>query len=219
VLVSLLAAVGYLLYRVGVAREAGLVQPASELVRDLLCLTVLGNVTLILMMTVGSISSERGSLADAVLSRGISRWGYFMGKWHARLVSVLGTYLVITAGVLVGAYFLLHDDLSLAGSFLALATVTVLLAAVVTGGVTISALTNNTVLGLAVLWILLYGSGFALSLLPGRQDAPGFVLALVREVLRGNYNLTLLGRVMGGCAVASVVVAVVGMVAFSRRDV
>ncbi len=219
VLMSVLASVGYLLYKVGVAREAHFVTPASELVRDLLCLTLLGNVTLILMMTVGSISSERGSLADAVLSRGISRWGYFLGKWHARLLSVLGTYLVITAGVLVGSYFLLHDDLSLVGSLLALATVTVLLAAVVTSGVTVSALTNNTVVGLAVLWLLLYGSGFALALLPYKALSPEFVLSLVQNVLRGNFNLGLLGRLMGGSALASLALAVLGMVAFSRRDV
>jgi putative exporter of polyketide antibiotics len=180
---------------------------------------VLGNVTLILMMTVGSISSERGSLADAVLSRGISRWGYFMGKWHARMVSVLGTYLLITAGVLIGSYFLLHGDLTLSGSLMALATVTVLLAAVVTGGVTVSAMTNNTVVGLAVLWLVLYGSGFALALLPYRLLTPEFVLNFVREVLRGNYNLVQLGRLMGGAAGVSVVTALFGMVWFSRRDV
>jgi ABC-type transport system involved in multi-copper enzyme maturation permease subunit len=168
---------------------------------------------------VGSISSERGSLADSVLSRGISRWGYFLGKWHARLVSVLGTYLVITASVLVGSYYLLHDDLSLVGSLLALATVTMLLAVVVTGGVTVSAMTNNTVVGLAVLWIILYGSGFALSLLPLQSFQPEFLLSLVQNVLRGHYNLTFLGRIMGGSAAACLIVAVVGMVAFSRRDV
>jgi ABC-type transport system involved in multi-copper enzyme maturation permease subunit len=217
--VSTVAAVGYLMYKFGVVRELKVTTPASELVRDLLCLTVLGNVTLILMMTVGSISSERGSLADSVLSRGISRWGYFLGKWHARLVSVLGTYLVITASVLVGSYYLLHDDLSLVGSLLALATVTMLLAVVVTGGVTVSAMTNNTVVGLAVLWIILYGSGFALSLLPLQSFQPEFLLSLVQNVLRGHYNLTFLGRIMGGSAAACLIVAVVGMVAFSRRDV
>src|SRR5262249_12226119 len=90
VLMSVLAAVGYLLYRVGVYREAGIIQPASVLVSDLLRWTVIGSVTLIIVLTVGSIASERGTLADSVLSRGISRYQYFMGKWHARLATVLG---------------------------------------------------------------------------------------------------------------------------------
>src|SRR5262249_15279415 len=57
VLVSLLAAVGYLLYRFGLSYEAGIVQPASNLVADLLRWTLLGSVTLIVVLTAGSISS------------------------------------------------------------------------------------------------------------------------------------------------------------------
>ena len=53
----------------------------------------------------GSISSERGTLADSVLSRGISRYQYFLGKWHARLATVLGTFLVLGVVVLVGSFF------------------------------------------------------------------------------------------------------------------
>src|SRR5262245_65203254 len=72
VLLSVLAALGYLLYRVGVYREAGIIQPASALISDLLRWTVVGSVTLIIALTAGSISSERGTMADSVLSRGIS---------------------------------------------------------------------------------------------------------------------------------------------------
>src|SRR2546421_11548279 len=80
VLTSVLAAVGYLLYRVGVYREAGIIQPASVLVSDLLRWTVLGSVTMIIVLTVGTIVSERGTMADSVLSRGISRHQYFLGQ-------------------------------------------------------------------------------------------------------------------------------------------
>ena len=122
VLLSLLAAVGYLLYRFGAYREAGMVQPASELMSDLLRWTVLGSVTLIIILTAGSITSERGTMADSVLCRGISRHQYFLGKWTARLVSIIGTFFVLAGFVLFGTYFLLHDDhLSLIGSGVALA--------------------------------------------------------------------------------------------------
>src|SRR5947207_15504297 len=67
VLVSVLAAVGYLLYRVGVYREAGMIQLASTLISDMLRWSVLGSVTLIVVLTAGSISSERGTMADSVL--------------------------------------------------------------------------------------------------------------------------------------------------------
>ena len=46
------------------------------------------------------------------------------------------------------------------GSLLALATAAALLATVITCGVTVSSIANNTLLGIAVLWMLLYGAGY-----------------------------------------------------------
>src|SRR5580698_6077173 len=139
VLATLLATVGYLLYRYGVYREAGIVQPASSVVSELLRWTVLGSITLIVALTAGSISSERGTMADSVLSRGISRYQYFLGKLHGRLATVLGTYLILAGISLVSGLFFLHEDLSLGGSVVALVTVAVLLSTVITCGVTVSA--------------------------------------------------------------------------------
>src|SRR5262245_29814665 len=76
VLTAILASVGFLLYRFGVYREARILQGASVLIGDLLRWTVLGSVTLVVFLTVGSVTSERGTLADSVLSRGISRYQY-----------------------------------------------------------------------------------------------------------------------------------------------
>jgi hypothetical protein len=113
----------------------------------------------------------------------------------------------------------------LVGSLVALGTVAVLLAAVVTSGVTVSALTNSTILGIAILWIVLYGGGYALSLVSHRFSAldhlstPDQVLLNMPQILRGYYNLESLGRLVGYSALASLLVAVVGMMVFSRRDV
>src|SRR5215475_578273 len=104
VLTSVLAAVGSLLYRLGAFREAGLVQHASLFTSDLLRWTVIGSVTLIIVLTVGTIASERGTMADSVLSRGISRYQYFMGKWHARLATVMFTFLTMGAATLLASY-------------------------------------------------------------------------------------------------------------------
>ena len=139
---------------------------------DVLRWSVLGSVTLIIMLTAGSISSDRGTLADSVLCRGISRYQYFMAKWHARLATVLVTFAVMGASILTSSFFVLHDDLSVSGSIVALLTVLVLLAAVITCGVTFSAITNNTLMGITVLWLFIYGVGFTLSLLPPRFPSP-----------------------------------------------
>jgi hypothetical protein len=219
VLVSVIATVGYLLYRYGLAHEAGIVQPASVLISDLLRWTVLGSVTLIVVLTAGSISSERGSMADSVLSRGISRYQYFLGKWHSRLVTVLGTFLAMGGAALISSLFLLHEDLQLDGSLLALATVAALLAAVISAGVAASAIFNSTVLGITVLWVLLYGGGFGLSLVPANFPSPDRALHSLPFILRGHYDLRALLELMGWSLAVSCVSALVGMLYFARRDV
>jgi ABC-type transport system involved in multi-copper enzyme maturation permease subunit len=219
VLVSLLTAVGYLLYRVGVDREAGIVQHASNLISDLLRWCVLGSVTLIIVLTAGSISGERGTMADSVLSRGISRYQYFLGKWHSRLVVLLGTFLVMGLLALGSSFVLLHADLNLGGSLMALVTVAALLAIVISAGVMVSGVFNSTLLGIAVLWIVLYGTGFLLSLLPAHYPSPYQVLNYLPSILRGDYNAYLMGRLIGWSAGFSCVLAIFGMGYFSRRDV
>jgi ABC-type transport system involved in multi-copper enzyme maturation permease subunit len=219
VLATVLATVGYLLYRYGVYREAGIVQPASNVVSELLRWTVLGSVTLIVALTAGSISSERGTMADSVLSRGISRYQYYLGKWHARMFTVLATYFVMGFLVLASGLFLLHEDLNYGGCFMALATVGALLAAVVSMGVTVSAMVNSTAVGIAALWLVIYGGGFALSLLPPTFPSPERALHNLTNILQGKYNATALCQLMGWSGLFSCAAALVGLGWFARRDV
>src|SRR5262249_44750461 len=110
---SLGAAFCYLIYRFGIYREGGILQSASRVFSDVLNWIVLGSLTLIVVFTAGAISADRGTLADSVLSRGISRYQYFLAKLSARMVSVLATYFALCVLVLIGCHFLLHDQLSL----------------------------------------------------------------------------------------------------------
>ncbi len=219
VIVSVLAAVGCLLYRLGVYREAGMVQLASKVTGDLLRWSILGSVTVIIVLTASSISGDRGTLADSVLCRGISRYQYFFAKWHARLATVLGTFLILGAAVLVSSHFLLQEDLSLLGSGVALLTLALLLATVVTCGVAVSALTNSTVMGVTMLWLLIYGTGFVLSMLPARFPSLDQALTRIQFMLQGQYDLQYLGQLTMWSAIVSGVAALVGVGYFARRDV
>jgi hypothetical protein len=219
VLVSLSATVGYVLYRYGLAHEAGIVQPASRLISDLLRWTVFGSAALIVILTASSISAERGTMADSVLSRGISRYQYFLGKWHARLAAVLGTFLVFGIATLITSAFLLHEDLSLSGSLAALATVAAILAAIITCGVTVSAIANSSMVGISSLWVVLYGGGFALSLLPPSYPSPNRALQRLPHMLQGHFDPQLLTQFITWSAVGSCLVAAFGMLYFARRDV
>jgi hypothetical protein len=96
---------------------------------------------------------------------------------------------------------------------------TAILAAVISCGVTVSAVFNSTLVGLAALWVALYGTGFLLSLLPSGFPTPVQALERLPNVLRGLYDLEQLTQLMswsGGVAVAA---ALVGLLYFARRDV
>ncbi len=217
--VSILAAVGFLLYRFGVHREAGIIQSASLLTSDLLRGIVLGSMALIVVLTVSSIASERGTLADAVLSRGISRYQYFLAKWHARTFVVIVTFMVIAAVILFGSHFLLSEDLTFTGSLVALATVGAVLVAIVAWGVTIGALANSTIIGITLLWIVLYGTGFLLTLLPDRYASPDRVLRRLPFMLQGHYDTAALGDLALNALMVTLAAVVVGLIGFSRKDV
>jgi hypothetical protein len=219
VLASLAAAVGYLLYRLGVYREAGIVQRASLLVGDLLRWTMLGTGLLVVVLTVGGVSAERGSLADSVLSRGISRYQYFLAKLHSRLFSVVATFIAITSGVLIASHFMVHEDVSFTGGLVALAVLGTILAVVVTCGVAVGALTTNPVFGISLLWVVLWAVGFLLSFLPKAYPTPDRVLSKLPQILQGMYDIEALGRMAGVGLGAAAVVALIGMIGFSRSDV
>ncbi len=219
VLASLAAAVGYLLYRLGVYREAGIVQRASLLVGDLVRWTLFGSGLLVVVLTVGGVSAERGTLADSVLSRGISRYQYFLAKLHSRLFSVVVTFVVLTGGVLVASHFMVHEDVSWDGGLVALAVLASILAVVATCGVAVGALTTNPVFGIALLWVVLWAGGFLLSFLPKAYPTPDRVLTKLPIILQGMYDVESLGRMAGVALAVAAVVALAGMVGFARSDV
>lgn len=220
VLLSGAAVFGFLLYRFGAKQVGGFVQPAPEMMSEVLSWIALGSVTLIIVLTAGTVCAERGTLADSVLSRGISRYQYFLGKWHARLAAVLGTYLALALTALLGSFVLLHSEsLSLVGCLMALGVVGALLIMVVTLGVSISAVAHSSVLSIAIAWMVLYAGAFLLSLLPASYPSPDRALQKLPEVLKGFYDLDMVSRLISGALSVSLLSALVGMVWFSRSDV
>ena len=219
VVVSILTAVGYLLYRFGVHREAGIIQSASLHTSDLLRGIVLGSMALIVVLTVSSIAAEKGTLADSVLSRGISRYQYFLAKWHARTFVVVLTFFILATLILLGSNLLLSEDMTFSGSIVALTTVAVVLVAIVAWGVAIGALANSTILGITLLWIVLYGSGFLMTLLPASYPSPDRVLKRLPYMLQGHYDSAALGELAICAAILTGIAAIVGMIGFSRKDV
>ena len=218
VLVMVAAGTGFLLYRVGVYKVTGVVQHESHFLADLTQWTVLVSVALVAVLAASSIAGERGSLADSVLSRGISRFQYYLGKWHGRLLSVLATHLALGLVGLTAAKMFLHEDIHLVGGLAALGISAAMLAVVVSLGVMVSAMIVNSFAAIAVLWVLLYGGGMLLSSLPVGTPSPDWALQQLPYVLKGQFHLEVLHRVVGWSLGISIGSAFIGMTYFSRRD-
>jgi ABC-2 type transport system permease protein len=219
VLMSVLAAAGFLLYKVGIHREAGMVQTASMQSEHLLRGLVVGGLGLVALLAVSSISSERASVADAVLSRGISRHQYFLAKWHARLVIVVMTFAILSGGILALYHFLFDADLTPLGGAVAVLMVSMVLMVVISWGVTIGALSNGTVIGITLFWFLLYGGIVLLSLLPEPYPTPDRMLGRLHFVLRGEYDPGVVTQIAIVTTLLSSVAAIIGTLGFSRKDV
>jgi ABC-2 type transport system permease protein len=220
VLLSVAVAVGHLLYRFGAKQVSGMIQSAPDTIGDLMHWVIYGSVTLVIALTAGTICAERGTMADSVLSRGISRYQYFLGKWHARLALVLSTYFLQGFLAMIGAYYMLHSEaMTIHGSLVAMLVVAALLVFVVTFGVSVSALSSNTLVSIAVVWITLYGGGFLLSQLPGAFPSPERAMHNLPNVLKGLYDWNVLSRLILTSLGMSAGAALIGTYYFSRRDV
>lgn len=210
---------GYLLHRTAIHYQAGILQSAAGFMAEILQFSLLIGSSLVILLTAGAISSERGILADSILSRGISRYEYFLAKWHSRLLTTLGSYWCIAGGLLLASCFLLQFDLSLVGCLIGLVLVSAVLAMVVSFGVAFSTLCNSTVLAVAVLWMSLYGTGLGLALLGFGQLNPLRLHRLMPLLVQGQFELQPQMELIGWCALISVLAALVGLIHFARRDV
>jgi ABC-type transport system involved in multi-copper enzyme maturation permease subunit len=224
VIMMALVAGGYLIYEYGARNEGGVLRNSALELRDMFRYVALGSLALIAVIAVGSISSERATVADSVLSRGISRYQYFLAKWHSRTVAVLATFSVMSFMVVAGHALLVgktgdETDVTTRGAMAATAAVGAALMVLVAIGVTVGALSNGTVMGITAFWLLLYGGMLASSLLPEPYPSPGRMMDRLQIILRGNYDDGLLWRYIGGSLMVTGAAATVGAIGFNRKDV
>ena len=90
---------------------------------------------------------------------------------------------------------------------------------VISWGVTVGALSNGTVIGITVFWLLLYGGILLLSLLPEPYPSPERILDRLKFVLRGQYDPDVVTQVLVTAGILSGLAAIVGLAGFGRKDV
>jgi ABC-2 type transport system permease protein len=213
---------GFYLYRVGLHQEAGLVQSAAVLCAEALRATFLGSLAVVVILSVAAIGTERGTVADAVLSRGISRHQYFLARQHARMILVGVVFALVSTGIIAVGSVLFRGgeaDISLRGAAVVVALLSLLLAVVAAVGVVLGALTNSTILGIALYWLLLYGGGLLLMLAPETWPTPERELFRLRYVLQGYYSSAYYSRIALTAVAIAFAATAWGLIGFSRRDV
>lgn len=212
-------ALGYVLHRAAIYHQAGIVQAATTILTELLQACLVLGPTLMVILTAGTITAERGTLADSVLSRGISRYAYFLGKWLGRLAALLIGLVLLGTLVLFLAWTLLrHDDLSLFGSFWALSLLLSVLAAIASVGVLFSALCPSTALAMLLAWVIIHAAAALMWLSGVTPIHPQALWTWFGHLVRGQYDLWMVLRATGCAWLIAGSAAFLGLVHFSRCD-
>jgi hypothetical protein len=212
-------AIGYVLHRAAIYHQAGIMQAATTLLTELFQACLVLGPTLMLILSASTIAAERGTLADSVLSRGISRYAYFLGKWQGRISALLMGLALLGIVVEFLAWTLLrHDDLSVLGSLWALALLVSVMAAVASVGILFSAVCLNTALALLLAWVVVHSAAALLWLSGLTAIHPQALWTWFPLLVRGHYDTWALLRAIGWAWLVAGVSALLGLVHFSRCD-
>ncbi len=219
VMVCFISILVYLFYRFGIHSESWLIQSASLHTSFVIRGVLLGSLALVVILSVSAIAGERGTLADSVLSRGINRYQYFLAKWHARSFVVILTLIFLSGTMLLGSSLLLGEDLTFHGSLIALWTISVTILGVCAWGTSLGALTNSSILGITILWIILYGGSSLFTLLPESFPAPERIFAKMPGILKGEYGWEQVSPWTNFVLVTSAISIILGIWGFNRKDI
>jgi ABC-2 type transport system permease protein len=174
--------------------------------------------TFIIINTSGAVSSEAGVVADSILSKAVTRYDYILAKMAARLLTVIGLYLVITipAAYLVSRYG--QGSLDRAGTAWGITLIGMTLVLLTTLSVALSTLFNRTLVALIVAWFLWYSAGGIAALFQVNELSPLHIVNSLPDLLVGNYVAADEWRVLFGFTAVSVAVIMIAVVHFARKD-
>ncbi len=223
--------IGVLLNRAAIHREAGRIPYASDHVGDFLQYTVLFGAAICALFTANAIAGERGNLIDSTLCRGVGRWHYFLGKWVARSVAVIGGFLTVGLVFMVAAVFILKSDLDFDHCLVAMVLVGSILFLMVSITMGISATVNNSMLSLGTALFILYAVLAVFWLVPLEtftlakvfNTLPTLVRTEAANSARGAYYKALpmlpFLKLSGYIALTGCGLAGAGLLYFMRKDV
>lgn len=192
---------------------------ASRVVSGGLSLYLVALSVVVILATASAVSGEAGVLADAVLCRAVTRDDYLLAKFAARLMVIAAVYLGVIGPFALLASRYVNNDLSAAGTALAVLIVLFLLIFLGTLGVALSAALNNTVLAVATLAVCWYFAGAAFSFLEIDFLSPERIVNDLDAMVAGRYELGREVARLGTLYALSAFTVVASVAGFRRRDV
>ena len=137
------------------------------------------------IMSSSAISGEASTIADAVLSRSVTRTEYLSAKIASRVSISLAVYLLVTIPFCYLVIRYAVSDTSASGVTLAVLTLAVMLAFVTTFGIALSTLVRNIQLAVLILLVTVLLSGAVLQFLGLTWMSTTYVVNQLPETFRG----------------------------------
>lgn len=147
----------------------------------------------VVVLGVGPVSGSRSeALADGILSRPVSRCEYLLATWSARVVLVLGVYLVVTIPAVVLVILarrpVPEDTVTVYGIVTALGVVGLVLTFLVSLGFLMGTLLRKPLLAVVVLVFVWYPIGLILSVFSLEEFSPISLSRAISTQLRQSWR-------------------------------
>jgi ABC-type transport system involved in multi-copper enzyme maturation permease subunit len=194
-------------------------EAASQLFASALSLYLTFGSVVFIVLSGSSVASEREMVADSILCRPVTRYHYILSKLAALVLTVLSVYLLVTApvGYLVGRYHP-RSDLAVVGVAYGILSVGMVLATLVTLGVALSALFNNTILAVVVVALIWLSLGFIFSFLDITFLSPANLMEKLPRVVAGDFSAAEQWKIVGSFAGLMALFSTLAVLAFLRKD-
>lgn len=140
--------------------------------------------TVIIVLSASSVSSEADVVADGILSRACTRTQYILAKLSARVIVVGGIYLIGAFAAAYAAWRYGINDVTWMTMFTGIAIVGTALIMLVSLGVMMSVLFDNTIVSIVGLLLLWYVAGYIFAFAGAEYMSPSGLTASLPQILR-----------------------------------
>lgn len=190
----------------------------QRLVPELLKVHLVVWSTMVIVLS-AALPAERGPTADSILSRGVTRYAYLLGKYLSRLLTVV----VVSVAVLAPAVFFsklhLKGTCSTSGAMVGLLHLLLAYALLLSIGFVLGLFFQTQFYAIPVTWAFAYFSGAIASGLKLRHLSPHGLIVRFRTLATGLPGDPPDWQIAGELLLPTVVLLLIGCVWFSRRDV